>query len=137
MSHGTAAAISGCDHASERGAGIPGSVASGIDRHPLGLILGADLDRHLHFVGGQIGEAPTRERLQAGLEQHTERQASAIKSDRAKIPGKQVGQVLFAVQALRSETGSRKGAISLLGRRRPRRLLGPRYGRDEQRETRP
>jgi Asparaginase, N-terminal len=39
MSYGAAAAIGGCDHASERAGGVPGGVDAGIHRHPLGLIV--------------------------------------------------------------------------------------------------
>ena len=43
MPYGATAAIGGRDHAPKRAGGIPGGVDSGIDRHPLGLIVGAYL----------------------------------------------------------------------------------------------
>ena len=39
MSYGATAAIGGYDHAAELAGGLPGGVAGGIDRHPLGLVV--------------------------------------------------------------------------------------------------
>lgn len=76
----------------------------------IGRRLVAELCSHLHLVSGQVGTAVTRVQLQVGLEYGAVNEASAIKCDVRKISDKQVGQIVFVVQSLSSETLRVRGA---------------------------